>query len=208
MSLSNSRAAFVSLSTARIPVYDGWKQSSVHVGGTTPGGNVVAEILKDEFYTLIPNPTANLTSYTIIIQNPSKQIIRGNIETSPGYTLPNHAWVAQQHPYHFYNSNGTTLVASATEVIGGVTHRIFTVHGSARNYRDSGGTIRGTIPVGAKLAARDSTTGVTYGDHMLFYKKKIGTGAWQDVVSGGSSTYGFVDLGMAVGAFPASRQIR
>jgi hypothetical protein len=180
----------------------------MHVGGSTPGGNVVAEILQNEFYTLIPNSSFYITSYEIIIKNPNNKVIHGYIETSPGYTFPNYSWVAQQEPYHYYNSNGTTLVASASENIGGITHRIFTVYGSARPYRDSSGASKGTIAVGTKLAARDSTTGVTYGDHMLFYKKKVGTGAWTDVVSSGSSTYGFVDLGMAAGVFPATCQIR
>lgn len=208
MALSNSRCAWVNKSTSNIPVYDGWQASSAHVGGQTVGGNKIGEIYPNEFYTLIPNPTPNFTSYIIIFQDPNKVERKGNIETSYGTTLGNYAWVSGQEPYHYFNSNGTTLVASATETISGTTYRIFTVYGTARNYKDSGGTDRGTLAVGTKLATLESTTGVTYGGYMLFYKKKVGTGAWTDLVSGGSSTYGFVDLGLNIGSFPNNRTIR
>jgi hypothetical protein len=183
--------------------------SPAHTGGYTVGGTVVAQIMPDEFYTLIPNDSAYITSFEVIVQNPSKVVIHGYIETSPGTTLGNYAWAASQEPYHYYNSNGTSLVSSTVQNISGVNYRIFTVYGSTRTVRDSSGVVKTTVGVGTKLAALDSTTGVTYGDHMLFYLKQVGgVGACQTLVSGGSSTYGFVDMGMAIGVFPTTRQIR
>lgn len=64
----------------------------------------------------------------------------------------------------------------------------------------------GTLPVGTKLAARSSTTGVTYGGYMVFYKKKEpGVNSWTDAANG---SYGFVDLGLSVGSTPSKRPIR
>jgi len=209
MALSNNRGAWVSLSSTTINVYDSLVSSSAHSGGITAGGNVVAQILQNEFYTLIPNSSSYITSYEIIIQNPSKVVIRGYIETSPGIGYSPYSWVSQQEPYHYYNSNGTSLVSSTVENIGGINHRVFTVYGSTRQVRDSAGTVRATVGVGTLIACRDSTTGVTYGDHMLFYLKKVSSN-WVDIIPSGlgSSTYGFVDMGMAIGVFPATRQIR
>jgi hypothetical protein len=102
-----------------------------------------------------------------------------------------------------HNSNGSSLSASATESIGGTTYRIFTVK-KAVTYRNSAGTSQGTLAVGTKLATTQSTTGQTYGGYMLFAKKKVGSGAWQDLVSGG---YGFVDLGLSKGSMPDNRAI-
>lgn len=91
------------------------------------------------------------------------------------------------------------------ETINGKSYRIFTVYGSARSYRNPAGTLMGTLPVGTKLATNESSTGQTYDGYMVFNKKKLPNGSWQDLVSTG---YGFVDLGLDVGSFPSNRPIR
>jgi hypothetical protein len=209
MAFSNSRVAWVNRSSSNIPVYEKTVSSQAHTGGITAGGAQIGTIYPNEFYTLIPNPenppfTVNyITSYQIIFRDGSGVQKTGYIETSPGYTLGEYGWVSSQEPYHYFNSNGSSLVSSATESISGVTYRIFTVQ-KAVTYRNSAGTSQGTLAVGTKLATDQSTTGQTYGGYMLFKKKKVGSGAWQDLVSGG---YGFVDLGLSQGSMPNNRAI-
>jgi len=203
MALSNNRVAWVNRSGSNIPVYEKTVSSSFHTGGLTVGGSQIGTIAPNGFYTLIPNDSFYITSYQIIFRNSSGAQATGFIETSPGYTLGDYAWVQYQEPYHFYNSNGTTLSASATESIGGTTYRIFTVE-KAVTYRNPSGVSQGTLAVGTKLATTQSTAGQTYGGYMLFTKKKVGAGSWTDLVTGG---YGFVDLGLSLGAMPNNRAI-
>lgn len=203
MALSNSRVAWVNRASQSIPVYEKLISSQVHTGSITVGGAKIGAIYTDEFYTLVPNSSFYITSYKIYFRNSSGAQVTGYIESSPGYTLGDYAWVQYQEPYHYYNSSGSALGISATESIGGVTYRIFTVK-KAVTYRNSGGTSQGTLAVGTKLATTQSTTGQTYGGYMLFSKKKVGSGAWQDLVSGG---YGFVDLGLSKGSSPNNRAI-
>ena len=210
MAFSNSRVAWVNRSNTQIPVYEKTVSSQGHVGGVTAGGTQIGKIFPNEFYTLIPNPENppftynNVTSYQIIFRDGNGAEKRGYIETQPnGITNPMAAWLSSQEPYHYFNSNGSSLVSSATESIGGTTYRIFTVK-KAVTYRNSAGTSQGTLAVGTKLATAQSTTGQSYGGYMVFSKKKVGTGNWQDLVSGG---YGFVDLGLSQGSEPATRAI-
>jgi hypothetical protein len=209
MAFSNSRVAWVNRSTSNIPVYEKTVSSGAHTGGVTAGGTQIGTIYPNECYTLIPNPenppfTVNyVTCYQIIFRDGNGVEKKGYIETSPGYTLGEYGWVSSQEPYHYFNSNGSSLVNSATENIGGVTYRIFTVQ-KAVTYRNSSGASQGTLAVGTKLATDQSTTGQTYGGYMLFKKKKVGSGSWQDLIG---STYGFVDLGLSQGSMPNGRAI-
>jgi len=209
MALDNQRVAWVNCSNTQIPVYGSLVKSMGHVGGQTPGGTQVGAIFKNEFYTLIPQPTSiqspnKLTWFEIIFRNGSGVERRGYIETNPGgVSNPTASWVNSQEPYHYLNSNGSSLVNSASETIGGVSYRIFTVK-KAITYRNSSGASQGTLAVGTKLATRQSGTGSAYGGHMLFTKKKVGTGSWQDVASGGA---GYVNLGLSLGSEPATRAI-
>lgn len=210
MAFENQRAAWVNRSSTQIPVYEKLVPSKGHVGGITAGGAQIGKISSNEFYTLIPNPenppfTYNyMTSYQIIFRHGNSTEKKGYIETQPsGITYPLAAWVSSQEPYHYFNSNGSSLVSSAAESISGTTYRIFTVK-KVVTYRNRAGTSQGTLAVGTKLATMQSTTGQTYGGYMLFSKKKIGTGSWQDLVSGG---YGFVDLGLSKGSEPVTRAI-
>ncbi len=57
-----------------------------------------------------------------------------------------------------------------SDLIGRLDYYIFTVHGTARTYRNPAGTVQGSLPVGTKLATTSSTTGQTYGGYMLFNK--------------------------------------
>lgn len=207
--LTNARHAIVNRSGSNIPVYEKTVSSQIHTGGLTAGGSQVGVIYPNEFYTLIPNPenppyTVNyITCYQIVFRDGNGVQRKGYIETSPGYTLGAYAWAQYQEPYHYYNSNGSALTASQTETIDGTTYRIFTVK-KAVTYRNPSGASQGSLAVGTKLATTQSTTGQTYNGYMLFSKKKVGTGSWQNLVSGG---YGFVDLGLSKGSMPSDRCI-
>lgn len=199
------RQALVNRSGSNIPVYETLVHSEVHVGGTTAGGTKIGTIYPNEFYTIIPNDSMYITSYKIIFRDPKGNQKFGYIETNPAITFDDYEWAQYQEPYQYYNSDGKTLVSAAKETIDKKSYYIFTVHDSPRIYRDSSGTYKGTIPVGAQLATNSSTTGQTYGGYMVFNKKKISSGSWQDLISG--SSYGFVDLGLDVGSFPSNRPI-
>lgn len=210
MAFSNSRVAWINRSSSKIPVYEKTVSSQAHTGGVTAGGTQIGTIYQNEFYTLVPNPenppfTVNyITSYQIIFRDGNGAQKTGYIETQPnGVSNPMAPWYNSQEPYHYFNSDGSSLVSSATETIGGTSYRIFTVK-KAVTYRNSAGTSQGTLAVGTKLATTQSTTGQTYGGYMLFSKKKVGSGAWQDLASGG---YGFVDLGLSQGSMPNTRAI-
>lgn len=189
-----------------IPVYEKTVRSGAHTGSLTAGGEQIGVIYPDEFYTIIPQDSDYITCYRIIFQNPKGIQAEGYIETSPGYTLPDYAWAQYQEQYHYYNSNGSTLVKAAREQIGSTNYYIFTVCGSSRNYLNPAGKSQGSLPVGTKLATTCSTTGQTYGGYMSFDKKKLPGGSWQNLITGG--TYGFVSLGLSDGSFPSNRPIR
>ncbi len=201
-----SRQALVNRSGSKIPVYEKTVRSSYHTGSLTAGGEQIGTIYPNEFYTIIPQDSPYITCYQIIFRNPKGVQTKGYIETSPGYTLDDYTWAQYQEPYHYYNSNGSTLVKAARETIGSTNYYVFTVYGTARTYRNPAGTVQGSLPVGTKLATASSTTGQTYGGYMLFNKKKLPGGSWQNLVSGG--TYGFVHLGLDSGSFPSNRPIR
>lgn len=201
-----SRCALVNRSGTTIPIYEKIVRNGCFTGGVTVGGAQIGVIYPNEFYTIIPDESPYITSYQIVFQNPSGEQAKGYIETSYGYTLGDYAWAQYQEPYHYYNSNGSTLVPAARESIGGTSYYIFTVHGSPRNYVNPAGKDLGVLSIGTKLATTCSTTGKTFGGYMLFAKKKPPGGSWQNLVAGG--TYGFVNLGLASGSFPSNRHIR
>ena len=202
--IENYRVAYVNRSSTNIPVYEKFVQNSLFNQNVTAGGAQIGTITPNEFYTLIPNSSFYQTSWQIVFRHNGVKL-NGFIESSKGITLGNQPWAATQEPYHYYNSNGTTLVNSATETISGTTYRIFTVN-KAVSYRNPNGTSQGSLAVGTKLATYESTTGQTYPDHMLFRLKKTSGGSWANLVSGG--TYGFVDLGFTLGSSPSARAIR
>ncbi len=212
MSLTNKRYAIVNRSNETIPVYKDLVPSDVHVGGMKAGGEQIGEIPPDGFYTLIPNPenppytVSYLTHFEIVFLDYNGDVSHGYIETSPMTTYPDYAWKASQEPYHYYNSDGSGLVASKRETIDGRTYRIFTVCNKSPMYRSLTGKVQGYLAIGTKLATIESTSGVTYGDHMVFYRKKTSGGSWQPLVSG--DEYGFVDLFMTEGVTPDVRCIQ
>lgn len=202
--IENYRAAYVNRSSTSIPVYEKFVANPLYTGNTSAGGSQIGTIDPGEFYTLIPNSSFYQTSWKIVFRQAGVKLT-GVIESSKGYTLGNHPWAATQEAYHYYNSNGSSLVSSATETINGTSYRIFTVN-KAVTYRNPSGTSLGTLAVGTKLATNESTTGQTYSDYMLFRMKKPSGGSWANLVSGG--TYGFVDLGFLLGSTPSARAIR
>lgn len=205
-----SRQALVNRSGSKIPVYEKIVHSGAFAGGITAGGKQIGTIYPNEFYTIIPDPSSMyITSYEIIFRNSQGNEMHGYIETSEGYSAgvdTDFAWAQYQEPYHYYNSNGSTLVKATRETIGSTSYYVFTVYGSSRNYLNPEGVSQGSLPVGTKLAAISSTTGQKYGGYMVFYKKKLPGGSWQNLVSGG--TYGFVHLGLGSGSSPSNRPIR
>ena len=200
--LTNDQAIFVNRYSSYIDVYDSLTSSNGHVGGITVGGNKIGRIHPDEFYTLLKSDTPNVTSYGIIFQNSNGNRSRGYIETSPGYSLGSYAWKQYQEPFHYYNSNGSTLVSSKNIVIDGTSYRQFTVKVSVI-YRDKTGAVVGALAAGTLLATNSSTAGQSYPDHMIFYKKKVGS-VWENLCSSG---YGFVDMRYDAGAMPNNRRI-
>ena len=205
MSISNSNAAYVNRSGTSIPVYSKLVSSQIHVGGHTAGGTQIGTIYPNEFYTVVPNSSSYITHFKIYFRNSSGVQTTGYIETSKGTTLGDYAWSAYQEPYHYYNSNGSTLVSASTETIGGKRYYVFTVN-KAVAYKDKDGNNKGTLSAGTKLATDCSTTGETYGGYMLFKKKKLsGSSSWSDLIQ---STYGFVNLGLSIGSMPSDRAIR
>lgn len=202
----SSRQVLVNRSGTKIPVYEKTVHSGFHTGGLTAGGEQIGTIYPNEFYVIIPPDSPYITCYRIIFRNSKGVQAEGYIETSPGYSLDDYAWAQYQESYHYYNSNGTTLVNAARETIDGTNYYIFTVYGTARNYLNPAGKSQGTLPVGTKLATTSSTAGQTYGGYMVFYKKKLPGGSWQNLISGG--TYGFVHLGLDSGSSPSNRPIR
>lgn len=202
---TTTRAAFVNRSSITFNVYDNLVYSTVHAGGITAGGNVIGKIYPDECYTVIPADSYTISSCEIIFRDNNGDEAHGYIETSEGITLDDYAWVKYQEPYHYYNSNGSKLVDAATEKIDGKTYYVFTVKKPVK-YRNNKGTSMGTLEAGTKLATLSSTTGETYGSHMIFYKKKTGS-TWTDLCPSSSAKYGFVDLGFDVGSKATNRAI-
>jgi hypothetical protein len=202
--IENYRAAYVNRSGTTIPVYEKFVTNSLFNGNTTAGGAQIGTITPGEFYTLIPNSNGYQTSWKIVFRHNGAKL-NGVIESSKGITLGNQSWAASQEPYHYSNSNGSSLVNSTPQTINGTLYRIFTVN-KAVTYRNPSGSSQGTLAVGTKLATYESTTRQTYADHMLFRLKKVGSGSWTNLVSGG--TYGFVDLGFTLGSSPSARAIR
>jgi len=207
MAFYHSRQAVVNRSGSKIPVYGKRGHSVAHTGAITVAGEPIGTIYPNEFYTVIPDPDSMyITSFEIVFRDPNGNQKHGYLETLPATTYDEYAWAAYQEPYHYYNSNGSTLVAAEKQVISGKTYYIFTVHGSGRLYMNASGNYQGTLPVGTKLATSGSTTGVTHGGYMLFNKKKLPGESWESLIP--NATYGFVDLGLTVGSFPSNRPIR
>lgn len=201
MALEDTRTAFVNRSSTSIPVYSTLVHSSYHTGGVTPGGTELGKIYPDECYTVVPHGT-NCTYHEIIFRDKAGDEATGYIETSSGYTMGQYDWVEYQEPYHYYNSNGSTLVNAKTATINGKKQYVFTVKKSV-SYRNPQGVSQGKLSVGTQLATNSSTTGERYGSHMVFNYKNTGSG-WRDLCSGG---YGFVDLGFDLGSKANNRAI-
>lgn len=206
MSVENVRYAAVNLSSMYIPVYSSLVYSGIHVGGKTAGGTQIGKIYPNEFYTVIPNDSFYVTSFKIYFRNSSGQGTYGYIETSKGDTLGRYAWDAHQHPYHYYNSNGSTLVESKKTVpINDKIYRIFTVTRDV-SYRAPNGTLLGTIYAGMELATLTSETGKTYSDYMVFFFKRNPASTWTRLHA--NYNYCFVDLDIEIGNMPNNRAIR
>ncbi len=205
MGIQNTQYAAVNLSSTTISVYSGTVSSSIHVGGITAGGSVVGMIYPNEFYIVIPNSSAYITSFKIYFRDGNGNARYGYIETSKGTTLGDYSWNAHQHPYHYYNTSGRVLVESEQTVpINGVIYRVFTVK---RNvvYRNSSGEAIGTLSTGMEIACRSSQTGQTYKSHMIFYYKRTPPGTWTRMSAG--VDYAFVDLDIENGTMPYNRAI-
>lgn len=204
MGIQNANTAYVNRSSTYIPVYDGWVHSDIHTGALTAGGDVIGHIHPNEYYVVIKNTASNyLTSYEIIFRDGNNEVVHGVIETSPGYTLGKYEWDSYQEPYHYYNSNGSTLVAANTCKISNTTYYLFTVD-TPVYYRNKAGEVQGLLTDNTILATTSSTTGSTYNQYMIFYKKKVGS-TWVDLCDDG---YGFVDLCLQGGTMPNNRSIR
>lgn len=208
MSVQDIRYASVNLSSTKIPVYEERVRSGIHNRGLTAGGEIIGRIFPNEFYIVLPNPSDmyGMSSFQIYFRDANKNCKYGYIETSTGMTLPDYAWNAYQHPYMYYNSNGSTLVESKKVTINGSVYRMFTVNRAVK-YRTASGTDLGTLPVGTQLATNSSTTGLNFRSYMVFfYKRFTSSSPWARLDPNG--TYGFVDLDISGGNMPYDRAIR
>lgn len=206
MGIQNTRYAAVNLSSITIEVYETTVKSQRHTGGYTAGGAVIGRIYPDEFYIVTPNESSNWTTFRILFRDTNGNDRYGYIETSKGVTLDDYPWNAYQYPYHYYNTSGNILVESEKSApINGVIHRVFTANRDV-TYRSPEGTRLGTISAGTQLACRNSTTGQTYTDYMVFYYKRSSGGDWTKMDA--SVDYAFVDLDIAGGSMPYTRAIR
>lgn len=206
MGVENTRYAVVNLSSTKIPVYSSLVHSSIHTGAVTAGGSVIGHIHPNEFYTVIPNSSMYVTSFKIYFIDGNNTKRYGYIETSPGTTLGYHSWNSKQYPYHYYNSNGSSLVSSKTTTIGGSTYRVFTVTRTINCLTPSGG-FAGDLKSGTQIACKSSTTGKNNPGFMVFYYKRTSSSAsWTKIHS--SSNYVFVNLDIGHGALPNNRAVR
>lgn len=209
MGIENTRYAAVNLSSTKIPVYEKLVQSGIHQGAVTAGGNIIGHIYQYEFYIVLPNVSNTVytpTSYKIYFRDANKQCRYGYIETSPGTTLGYYAWNAQQHPYCYYNSDGSKLVESKKTVpINDKIYRIFTVARDVK-YFDPYGNELSTIEAGMEIATLTSETGKNHNDYMVFYWKRDPASVWRPFHK--DYSYVFVDLDMKNGNMPNNRAIR
>ncbi len=193
-----TKCAYVNRSGTTITVY----KTAVN----DVGSGIVGYIKPSDFY-IVPNSSSGYpVSHGVWIHGSGGSIIKGVIVTSPGGYEAD--WVRYQEPYHYYNSNGSALSTAAKETINGTRYTIFTVAKAARTYRKSSGSLMSdTLPIGTKLAVNSQTTiGQSYPEYMLFNKKKLPGGSWQNLIP--NESYGFVDLGLRVGCTPSERPIR
>ena len=204
--------AWVNMSGTNIPV---WGTLGDDYGFVMGEGTQIGSIYPNEFYvTVIPadyaNANPNQAIYSpykeIRFRNSSGAMATGYINVYPqGATYPEATWLQYQEPYHYYNSNGSTLVKNTATSINGKTCYVFSI-AKAVTYLDPSGSTLGTFQAaGAKLATTSSTTGSTNKGYMFFdFYQPGGTGTWQTNNSKGI----FVDLGLNLGSEPANRAIR
>lgn len=201
----NVYAAWVNASDSNIPVYD--RCDITRPGGSNgAGGTQIGTIFPNEFYCTAPrDSTAQNVDYVkIYFRSRSGSMTLGYIEPQPdGIATGYESWYDSQSHYVNYNSNGYNLVYSASEVINGVSYRIFTVKKKVE-FRYPNGSLCGYLNAGTKLATYESTAGVNYHGHMVFHKyKSPDSTAWLSLCG----NYGFVDLGLSLGSEPDTRAI-
>ena len=128
------------------------------------------------------------------------------IETSPGSTLGYYSWRDSQEPYHYFNSNGSTLVnPPATQSINGIRYNIFTVKKSGCRAVTTGNSlVNSSLPIGTLLATNECTVGATNDTYMYFNYYKIPGMSWASI---SPSAGGFVDLQLVKGNMPTDRAI-
>ncbi len=206
MGIDNRKYAVVNKSSEYINVYSKLVPSDIHVGGQTVGGSVLGRIHPNEFYIVFPNEYYTITHFKILFLDGSGNEVIGYIERSMGYTLDDYSWHEYQYDYHLYNSNGSSLVTSAsTGLINNESYRIFTVK-RAVIFRAPNGTQLGQLTAGMQVACKSSTTGGTYHDFMVCYWKRSGNGStWTRMYAG--YDYVFVDLDLKNGAIPNNRAL-
>ncbi len=203
--LDTTGTALVNRSSTTINVYGDLGPSQGHAGGITVAGKPIGVIYPNEFYIAFPDKDSMyITVRAIKFQNPSGKEANGYIEPYIGVTAGYYAWAQYQEPFHYYNSNGSSLVHAKTHSWMGKTYYEFTVKEPV-GYRNRNGVYLGKLSAGTKIATLASQIGQTYKNHMIFYRKNI-SGSWGSLVND-SSGYGFVDLSFNLGSFPSNRAI-
>lgn len=207
MALVQANCAWINRSGSIIPVYGSLGSYVGHYGA---GGEQIGSIYPNEMFTTQMGASYSQPYYTIRFRNRNGATATGYIETLPnGYTHDEAPWVPYQEPYHYYNSNGSALVSSASVTTGGKTYRKFTLTKSLRCIDRNGANAK-YLPAGTLLLTDESTVGQSNPSYMIFKKcntSGVDNGVWSDLYND-SYGYGFVDLGFVHGSEPSTRPIR
>ena len=206
-------SVLINRSSTDIPVYEKLVESQAHAGGVTAGGNTIGYINPNDTYTRSQHiDSGYVTSFGVTIHDSEKGLKQGYIETILTYTDPEYPWVQYQEPFHLYNSNGSSLIASEnTEIIKGALYRIFTTK-KELDRRNSSGVPLERLPAGTRLAVNYSIAGRSWPNYMCFdyYYQGFWRGVGNHYVDDNGNDVdegGFVDLGLQHGARANNRAI-
>jgi hypothetical protein len=200
----SSNNAWINRSDTLITVYDSLyaDEGGMHHAG----GNIIGHIYVNEFFTAIGDTTYENGNCVVNIyfRTAAGNMASGwiNIADFPEY--PWYDWVNYQEPYHYYNSNGSTLIDSTVITISGTGYRQFSLSRAVTVRAISGSVYTTLNPDNTLIATNTSHTGQNYPGYMEFQKVKIGQGGWANLCG---TTYGYVDLDLAHGSMPNNRSV-
>jgi hypothetical protein len=196
--------AWVNRSDSLIPVWDSLVLDSA--GFSEAGGNQIGNIYSGEFWTCRTNTDyeGSDSKVHVLFRNSAGAQTWGYVQIRPYPEGDIYDWVNYQEPYHYYNSNGSSLVGSTSVSINGTAYRQFSLS-RAVTVRAISGSVYSTLnPDNTLIATNTSHTGDNYSGYMEFQKIKIAQGNWANLCG---TTYGYVDLDLAHGSMPSNRSV-